>query len=150
MTAKPAAKKAKKSAKKPVSPKASKAAPESDVSAFMEALTHPLKKEIEAVRKAILSVDKKITEGVKWNSVSFRTDDYFATVNLRSRDELQLVFHRGAKVKTDGKKLKIDDRNGLIKWLSDDRCLITLGEAKAVKANMPAFKRIVAEWIKQL
>lgn len=116
----------------------------------MKALDHPLKKDIEAARKAILAVDSKINEGVKWNAPSFRVEDYFATVNVRSRDAVQLVFHRGAKVKKDGKKLNIDDPNELIKWLSDDRCLITLGAGKTAKANMPAFKAIVAKWIAQL
>jgi hypothetical protein len=137
-------------AKKGVKAKAVKKPASDDVSAYMKALDHPLKKDIEAVRKAILAVDSKIAEGVKWYAPSFRVEDYFATVNLRSMDAVQLVFHRGAKVKMDGKKLKIDDPNGLVKWLSDDRCLVTLGAGKTAKANMPAFKAIVAQWVAQL
>ena len=69
------------------------------VDAFMAALHHPLKSDIEAVRRIILAASPKITEGIKWNSLSFRTDEYFATVHLRATDAVRLVFHRGAKVK---------------------------------------------------
>src|SRR5689334_6848277 len=62
-----------------------------DASAFLAALDHPLKSDIEAVRKLVLSADPAIADGVKWNSLSFRHTDWFATVNLRSKDVIQLV-----------------------------------------------------------
>lgn len=117
---------------------------------FLRKLEHPVKTEIEAVRKAILGVSPSIGEGVKWNAPSFRTTDYFATFNLRSRDRVQLVFHRGAKVKTDGKELRIADSAGLVEWVTKDRCLVTLGAGKEVAANRKAFAAIVRAWIKQL
>src|SRR5262249_33098972 len=54
--------------------------------AFLRELDHPLKKEIEAVRKIILCVSPAIREGIKWNAPSFRTSDFFATVFLRDKD----------------------------------------------------------------
>ena len=113
----------------------------------MRGLDHPLKADIEAVRKLILGASPAIVEGIKWNSVSFRKSDWFATVNLRSRDVIQLVFHTGAKVK-DNPELKIPDPNGLLLWLAKDRCLVTLGAGKALKANSPAFVEIVTAWLK--
>lgn len=118
-----------------------------EVGAFMRGLDHPLKADIEAVRKLILGASPAIVEGIKWNSVSFRKSDWFATVNLRSRDVIQLVFHTGAKVK-DNPELKISDPNGLLLWLAKDRCLVTLGAGKALKANSPAFVEIVTAWLK--
>ena len=38
---------------------------------FLNNLEHPLKNEIEEVRKIILSVDEQITEHIKWNAPSF-------------------------------------------------------------------------------
>src|SRR5262247_592685 len=93
-------------------PKApSRPSAEPDASGFLAALDHPLKADIEAVRKTMLSVSPAISDGVKWNSLSFRKSDWFATVNLRSRDVVQLVFHTGAKAK-DNPELKIPDTNG--------------------------------------
>jgi uncharacterized protein YdhG (YjbR/CyaY superfamily) len=98
------------------------------VSAFLRELDHPLKREIEAVRRIILGVSPEIREGIKWNAPSFATTEFFATVNLRARDRLQLIFHMGAKVKDNSTKgMRIANPVGLIEWLAKERCLVTLG-----------------------
>ena len=88
-----------------------------EVDDFMLALDHPLKAELEAVRRVILGTDKAIAEGIKWNAPSFRVGEYFATANIRGKDAIQIVFHLGAKVK-DGSTggVDIDDRKGLLEW----------------------------------
>lgn len=121
------------------------------VAEFLRELDHPLKNEIEAVRRTFLGVSPAICEGIKWNSLSFRTTEWFATVNWRCRDRVQLVFHRGAKVKDNSTKgAPIADPAGLIKWLAKDRCLVTLGVGKYFRAHQPALRSIVREWIGQL
>lgn len=117
-----------------------------DASAFLAALDHPLKADIEAVRKLVLAASPEIAEGVKWNSLSFRHTDWFATVNLRSKDVIQLVMHTGAKAK-DNPDFDIPDEQGLLLWLAKDRALVTLGSGKALKANAKAFTAIVKAWI---
>lgn len=121
------------------------------VAAFWRELDHPLKRDFEAVRKIMLGVSSEIHEGIKWNSVSFRTTEFFATLNLRSRDTVQLIFHKGAKVKdnsTDG--MQIADPAGLIKWLDKERCLVTLGVGKDIRARRAEFAAIVREWIRSV
>ena len=118
-------------------------------SALMHKGEHPLAPEIETVRKLILGVHPSIQEAVKWNSPSFRTTDFFATVNLRSKDRVQLVFHTGAKVKGTAKTgLAIADPAGLCEWLAKDRCLVTLGVGKELAQRGRAFAALVREWIK--
>jgi hypothetical protein len=136
---------AKVTTKAPAKPKA-KAEPTAD--ALMASLDHPLKAEIDAARKAILSVDKSIADGVKWNSLSFRTTEWFATVNLRSRDSLQLILHLGAKAGKTTDPASIPDPKGLLKWLGKDRAMATLGAGPALKANIPALKAITKAWIR--
>ena len=63
------------------------------VTTLLNGLDHPLKSEIETVRGFILGASPQITEAVKWNAPSYRTTDYFATVNLRSKNGVELVFH---------------------------------------------------------
>lgn len=129
-------------------PKPKKApASRDEADAFLAALDHPLKADIEIVRKLILGVSPEISDGVKWNSLSFRHTDWFATVNLRSKDVIQLVFHTGAKAK-ESPELKVPDPGGLLLWLSKDRALITLGAGKTLKANANAFEAIVKAWIR--
>lgn len=121
------------------------------VTAYLRELEHPLKKEIEAVRRIILGVRRTICEAIKWNAPSFRTEkDYFATFNLRARESVQLILHLGAKVRLDQKPLKIADRGGLLKWLGNDRALVTLGAGRDIRANRAAFEAIVRAWIKHV
>ena len=44
----------------------------------------------------------------------------------------------------------IADPAGLIKWLAKDRCLVTLGAGKDIKAKQSAFEDLVREWIRQV
>jgi hypothetical protein len=137
------------SAKKNAKSKVSGARKAGDVGEFMRELDHPLKEDIEAVRRIILNVDPGINEAIKWNAPSFRTTDFFATVNLRSRECVQLIFHTGAKVKaTAATGISIADPAGLLKWLAKDRCLITLGAGKDIQSKQAAFEAIVREWIR--
>src|SRR5215510_10360358 len=95
------------------------------VVAFLRELDHPLKKDIESVRQIILGASPEIHEGIKWNGPSFRTSEYFATVFLRAKDTVQLIFHKGANAKDNSSKMQIDDPAGLIEWLAADRCRVT-------------------------
>lgn len=113
----------------------------------MAELEHPLKAEIEDVRRIIREVSPAIGEGIKWNAPSFRTTEFFATTNLRARGEVQLIFHLGAKVRRDLKPLEIADPAGLVKWLAKDRCMVTVGAGKTVQTNGGALQAIVREWI---
>lgn len=93
-------------------------------------------------------MDTSITDGVKWNSLSFRTTEWFATVNLRSPDSVQIVLHLGAR---PGKTASaIEDAKGLLEWLGKDRAMATLGAGTQTKANLPALKAIVKAWVVQV
>ncbi len=113
----------------------------------MEELEHPLRAEIGAVRRIIREVSPTINEAIKWNAPSFRTTDFFATTHLRSRDQVQLIFHLGAKVRKDLPPLELADPAGLVKWLAQDRCLVTVGMGKTVQANKGALEASVRAWI---
>ena len=119
------------------------------VVAFLRELDHPMKKEIESVRKLILGASPEIREGIKWNAPSFRTTDYFATFNLRTQDSVRLILHMGAKAKATAKTgVKVADPEGLLEWLAKDRCLVTLGDKKDIQARRAALKALVREWIR--
>jgi uncharacterized protein YdhG (YjbR/CyaY superfamily) len=124
---------------------------DADVIAFLRDLKHPLKQEIEAVRRIILAVSPAISEGVKWNAPSFRTEKtFFATFNMRAKEGVQLIFHLGAKVRPGLKPFKIADPKGLMKWLGKDRALVSLGAGRDIPANRAAFAAIVRAWLKVL
>ncbi len=124
------------------------------VISFLRELKHPMKSELGVLRRLILNVSPKIHEGIKWNSPSFRTTDYFATINLRGKggkDRVWLILHTGAKPKASAKRgLKIADSAGLLKWLGKDRCLVTFGDEKEIRAKRSGLQTIIREWIRQL
>lgn len=123
---------------------------EAEVKAYLAALDHPLKTEIEAVRLILLGISPKIAEGIKWNVPSFRTSEWFATFNVRAKDGVQLIFHLGAKVHAGQKQPEIADPKGLMKWLGPDRAMVSLGAGPEIAANRKAFEAIVRAWIKHV
>lgn len=132
------------SAKKSGKPK------EDDVDAFLAALDHPRKPEIETLRALILAADPRVREGVKWNAPSFYVTEHFATFKLRPADTVQVVFHTGARVKDVARAMEIDDPAGLLTWAAPDRCVATLRDMDDVEAKRGAFTSIVRQWIGQM
>ena len=119
------------------------------VDKFMATLEHPFKAEIEAIRRLMLGVDPSVREGVKWNAPSFRTTEYFATTNLRSRAGVGIILHLGAKVRklpADG--VRIDDPTKLLKWLGKDRAMVEFGNSRDLGEKAAAFQLILRQWIK--
>jgi len=126
---------------------ASRKSAERPIDAFMATLEHPLKAEIEAVRAAILEADSGIVEDdVKWNSLSFRTTDFFATVHLRSTHSVLLVFYLGVKKKSAA--VKVSASVGSMRWADANRCLVDLGAGENLMAQLPALSVFVREWIR--
>lgn len=117
-----------------------------EVDAFMATLDHPQHAVLLALRALILSTDPTIAEGIKWNAPSFRTADWFATINLRSKADVQLILHFGAKVKTLG-DIAIADPAALLKWLGKDRALLSLADAAALNRHQAAIAAILRQWI---
>ena len=115
--------------------------PNLDVDGFMDALDHPLKAEVQAVRDIIKSVNPAITEEVKWKAPSFSYKGYMATFNLWQSGFVQLIFHNGAI---------LNDQNGLLTGDYPDRRLVAFSDKADVKAKQPALENAVQEWIDKM
>lgn len=128
-----------------------------DVDAYIRDLDHQRKEDLESLRRLILDASPpppdNIVEGIKWNSPSFRTTEYFATINVHAKDQLRLVLHTGAKASKNPVKPPIDDPLNLMTWLAADRCLVSIGAESNVLTTAKgraALTRIIRAWIKQL
>lgn len=121
------------------------------VDAFMAALDHPFKAGIQTLRQAIPAVSPAIAEGIKWNSPSWRTAEYFATTHLRSKAGLGLILHLGAKARSlpEG-GLQIADPTGLLKWLGRDRAQVEFSSPADLAAKLPALQALLAQWIQHV
>ena len=118
-----------------------------EVDEFMRKVNHRLKPALEAVRSIILGVSPMISEGIKWNSPSFRVKEWFATINIR-KDLVLVILHLGAKVKDNSTaRLAVDDPAGLLEWLANERAAVKFSDVDAVNNGRTAFARIVRQWI---
>lgn len=122
--------------------------PES-VEALLASLDHPLKQEILVLRQIILGADPSIVEGVKWNSPSFHTSEYFATIRLNAKEGVQVVLHLGAKLRDTAQTgIAIDDPESLLVWPAKDRSTATFHDLKEIDAKADAFTDIIRQWIR--
>lgn len=123
-------------------------APNDEVDAFLAALDHPHKRDIEAVRKIVLGCDPSIADGIKWNAPSFRTTEWFATTHLRAKVGIGVILHLGAKARDlPPGGMAIDDPTALLQWLGKDRAMVTFRDAKDLAAKRSAFEAVVRQWI---
>jgi len=119
-----------------------------EVEAFLAESDHPLKEELRSLRKLILDSSLDIREGIKWNSISFQTSDWFATFNKRETKRIEIVLHFGAKKKEGADVNTIADPNRLLKKLAKDRCMLTIVDAEDLRTKEGAIKELVREWIR--
>lgn len=117
------------------------------VEQFMQTLDHPLKAEIDALRMLVKSANASLTEQIKWNAPSFGVDgDDRITFKLHPPKHLQLIFHRGAKVK-DSTGFSFADESGLMTWAAADRGIVTIRDMADLEAKRSALSTLVTRWV---
>ncbi|MBX3117588.1 MAG: DUF1801 domain-containing protein [Fimbriimonadaceae bacterium] len=120
----------------------SKAKPLDDapkVTAFLEGLEHPLKAEIEAVRRIILSAHPRMTEGIKWNNPCFYYKGDMAVIHTRSQEYVHLIFPTGNR---------IPDSSGLLEGdYPDGRKMAYLRNMKDIEDKRLALESVVRSWV---
>lgn len=120
------------------------------VEAFLAALEHPQKAGIERLRQAILAIDPRITEEVKWNAPSFKLVDHFATFKLHPPTQIQIVLHTGSKAVAPPRQFELQTPSNLVKWAAPDRCALTLKPSEAAAELEAEVVRLVQQWVEQL
>ena len=115
---------------------------------LIEALDHPGKPVIHALRLLILESAPEVREEVKWNSPSFFTVDHFATMNLRA-GRVWLILHTGAKVKVR-EAVEVSDGAGLLEWLGKDRAVVKIRDMADLEAKRAPLTALLRGWIAAL
>lgn len=115
------------------------------VDRLLAGLDHPLAGQVERLRALIRDSAPGIAEGVKWNSPSFRTARYFATINLRYRGGIAVILHLGAKAR--GQEVTVPDPARLLTWLGPERAAVPVDASTDLDALGPSVQAIVAAWI---
>lgn len=120
-----------------------------DVTVFLDGLNHPFRKEIELLRTILLSVDEDLVEGIKWNgpNYSIRGEDRI-TMRIHPPTQVQLIFHRGAKVKVQPEKRLLDNDDDFLTWKENDRAIASFQSLEQIEKDQSKLKEIASMWIK--
>lgn len=119
-----------------------------DVTQFLDELQHPLRPEIEALRRIILHASEMLEENIKWNGPNYAVGAQDRiTMKIQPPKQIQLIFHRGAKVKEQPKERLVQDASGLLVWKENDRAIASFKDMAAVTAAESALSGIVKDWI---
>lgn len=121
---------------------------EKNTGAFLDELKHPLRKEIDELRRIILHAGQALEENIKWNgpNFTFRGEDRI-TMRVHPPTQIQLIFHRGAAVKEQPVSRLIDDNSGLLSWRGNDRAIATFRSGEEITKRKTALIRVVNAWI---
>jgi len=114
------------------------ASDEEKVNEYMSKVDHPLKAEIEAVRKIIKGADKRIAERIKWNAPGYYYKEDLVTFNLRATKHVHLVFHHPSIVNI---------KSGLLEGDYEDRRMMYLCNMQEVRANKKELENITNELV---
>lgn len=120
-----------------------------EVDQYLRDLDHPLKEAVAEIRALILTSDEEITEHVKWNAPSFCFGgEDRVTFRLHPKNRLQLVFHRGAKVRDNAGEFAFEDRSGLVEWVAEDRGVVTFTDLADVEVRKATLVALVKQWVR--
>ena len=121
------------------------------VTAFLDEINHPFRKEIEKLRNFILTANTTLTENIKWNGPNYCIDNQDRiTMRIQppTTKQIQLIFHRGAKKQEQPKNTLIEDKSKLLNWKENDRAIATFKNMKDVENAKADLIKIVKKWIK--
>ena len=121
----------------------------SEVTALLDELKHPFRKEIEQLRNCILSADKNLTENIKWNGPNycFDSEDRITMRVQPPTKQVQLIFHRGAKKQEQPKDKLIANKSKMLVWKENDRAIVTFKSLQDIENGKAELTTIVNEWI---
>jgi uncharacterized protein YdhG (YjbR/CyaY superfamily) len=109
------------------------------VNEFMENLDHPLKAEVEMIRKIIKNINQDITEEIKWKASSFSyKGEYLVTFNLREKGRIHLVFHNPMISKVT---------SNLLEGNYDDRRMAYFSDKKDIKEKKATLEKVLKDLI---
>ncbi|MFD2163511.1 DUF1801 domain-containing protein [Paradesertivirga mongoliensis] len=114
-----------------------------EVNEWMLKLKHPLKAEIEAVRKIVMDANSAIAEHIKWAAPSFfctagLDKTGMATFNHRQPKYVHLVFHNG---------IILNDQSGLLQGDYKDRRMAYFYSMEDIESKKKELVRAVNTWV---
>lgn len=117
------------------------------VTEYLDSLNHPLRKEIEVVRKIILNAHKGVEENIKWNGPNYHVNGQDrVSIKVLPPKQIMIIFHRGAKVQEQPKEHLLAEDYGLLEWRTNDRALAVLKDMDFIEKHKMRLVEIVKNW----
>lgn len=119
-----------------------------EVTQFLDSSEHPMRNEIEELRKIIMTTGIPFEENIKWSGPNYSIQNQDrVTMRINPSKQLQLIFHRGAKTQEQPKdKLILVDYN-ILDWRSNDRAVASFKNMDEVTDNKESLQEIIIQWI---
>lgn len=119
-----------------------------DVSIFLDNENHPLRQEIECLRELILSVEHDLLENIKWNgpNYSIKGEDRI-TLKINHPKQIQVIFHRGSKVKEKPSEKILKENFPFLKWRENDRAVATFKSREEILENREMIVDFAGKWL---
>jgi len=119
-----------------------------DVTQLINELNPPLIQAIEYLRELILSVELELTETIKWNgpNYQYKQEDRI-TLRIQDIKQVQIIFHRGAKVKVQPINHLIEDEFNLLVFKENDRAIYSIRSYEEVVNHATSIQTLVQRWL---
>lgn len=119
------------------------------VTKFLDALHHPLRPAIEALRKIILKSDPRLAENIKWNGPNYSVNDEDRiTMKIHPPKQVQLIFHRGVRKLEQPSERIIEETTGLLSWREKDRAIASFKNLSEVENASLVIISVIEKWLK--
>lgn len=119
-----------------------------EVSRLLNELNLPLIQAIEQLRELILNLNLELVETIKWNgpNYQYKNEDRI-TLRVQDTKQVQVILHRGAKVKVQPKNHLIDDEFNLLVFKENDRAIINIRTYEEVVLHQSSIQTLIHRWI---
>jgi hypothetical protein len=111
------------------------------VEEYMTSLHHPLKAEINEIRKIIKNAHPGISERIKWNAPSYYYREDMVTFHPRDQERVHLVFHHKNIVDIDSPLLEGEYKDRRMMYFS------SMKEVKEKKAELEGILKALIQYI---
>jgi hypothetical protein len=109
-----------------------------DVDAWFQRYDNPQKDLVDAVRRAILDADDRVTETIKWQAPTFMYRGNIASFFPKSKAHVSLMFHTGAS---------LPDPHRLLEGDGDVSRVAKFVDADDLERKKPALQELVRAWV---
>jgi uncharacterized protein YdhG (YjbR/CyaY superfamily) len=120
-----------------------------EVTELLNNLNLPLRDAIELLRNIITNVNTEVKENIKWNSPNYNLNgnDLITLKVQPNKTKIQIIFHRGAKVKVQPEDKIIAKNSDFLTWKSNDRAIATFTDILEIIENQDLIIGWITTWL---